>query len=64
MREAKHALRVMITAVGLDPEDFVDNLVTARVTADILPEMTAAEVNATGIVMGDAIRLVKAVKSR
>ena len=64
MREAKHSLRTMISKVDLDPDDYIDKLVDARVTADILPELSAVEINATGIVMGDAIRLVKALKSR
>lgn len=61
MREAKHGLRTMITKAGLDADDYVNKLVAARVTADLLPGMTAAEINATGIVMGDAIRLVKSI---
>ena len=64
MREAKHSLRTMISKAGLDPDDYVDKLVASRVTADLLPEMTAAEITTTGILMGDAIRLVKAIKSR
>lgn len=61
MREAKHKLRTMITRAGLDADDYVDKLVAARVYAELLPGMTTAEVNATGIVMGDAIRLVKSI---
>ena len=64
MREAKHSLRTMISKAGLDPDDYVDKLVASRVTAGMLPEMTASEITTTGILMGDAIQLVKALKSR
>jgi hypothetical protein len=64
MREAKHGLKTMINAVGLDPDDYVEKLVASHVTADMLPEMTAAEITVTGILLGDAIKLVKAVKGR
>lgn len=63
MREAKHGLRSAITKVGLNADNYVDKLVASRMTADLLPGMTAAEINATGIAMGDAIRLVRAIKA-
>lgn len=63
MRAAKQDLRRMIEAAGLDPHEYVDALVEAHVTADLLPEMTPTEIAATGIQIGDALRLAKAIKT-
>ena len=63
MREAKHSLRTIITAAGLDPDDYVDRLIKGRVTADLLQKMSPTEFAATGMCIGDAMRLHMAIKA-
>jgi hypothetical protein len=56
----QHGLNQLITAAGLDPEDYVDKLLAGRVTAKLLPK-TPTEVSCAGIPIGDALELCEAI---
>jgi len=63
MRVAKHALEKLITAAGLDPEDYIVPLVANNITPAQLAEFSPETICLSGIKVGDAVRLHKALKT-